>query len=843
MKKFLIVGLFCGAFLAVWFAGESPVAKSGRGQGGGVVIVSGNGDVNGDNGLDLSDAIYLLGHLFQGGPPPEPCPLVAETACSDGLDDDEDGDTDCDDSDCYQGANCPGNEDCGDNVDNDGDGATDCDDWDCSNSDLGCTPLPLPGFTYAGTKNAQGYHEWTHDRTGIIMVQLPGGLFNMGAQKQSPGGPNYDPIAGWGGVGPIPPAGFHSEVPVHGVILSPFLIGKYEVTNKQYSDLTGGDPPESLIAFEDDRPVDSARFDGLHDIRGNFLEQSLLLLPTEAQWEYACRAGTSTVYSSGDGDGPTALKTDSALETVGWYSENSDTGSGREPHVVGTKDANQFGIHDMHGNVLEYVEDYWFSDFYNDATAPTPPHPATDPLATRAGGPSGSTVACVGNDPCAVQRGGIWDRNRSDPQVSSKALARSAFRSVNSAAAGATSGINGFRLSLPLPTGPGPEFDCTDGVDDDGDGDTDCADFDCAADAGCPLEETSCNDGQDNDGDGLVDCDDCDCNCTPNPIAGFTVEPCNAQGYREWIHTQTGMRMVMLAAGTARIGGQSADPWDWNYDPFSQRFLVDVGDVVSFDTRNEELHEVTLSPYLIGIYEVTQGEYKGVTSSNPSLFRNDSTEMPPKTDCFQGAGNNACDDRPVENVTWGNLYTEPTGVRKPAGFLGLTDLHFPTEAQWEYACRAGQPSGRYSGNGKLDDMGWHSGNSFTGTPTETSFNPEGTETHDVGGKMPNQFGIYDMHGNVFEWVRDSYAHGDFYASTDGATDPLHEGIPACAGVTCTVCSGAAFCSIFRGGYFGTDPSANPSRPTCRSAARGANSPNAKAETLGFRAAFYPIPGR
>ena len=74
MRKFLIVGLFCGAFLAVRFSGESPVADSGRGQGG--VTVFGNGDVNGDGSLDLSDAIYLLSHLFQGGPAPELCPVV-----------------------------------------------------------------------------------------------------------------------------------------------------------------------------------------------------------------------------------------------------------------------------------------------------------------------------------------------------------------------------------------------------------------------------------------------------------------------------------------------------------------------------------------------------------------------------------------------------------------------------------------------------------------------------------------------------------------------------------------------------------------------------------------------
>jgi hypothetical protein len=171
--------------------------------------------VNGDNTLNISDAIYLVAHLFQGGPAPESCPgggPGAETACRDG-------------------------------VDNDVDGATDCDDWDCSNSDLDCTPLSLAGFTYQG-ENLQGYHEWDHDRTGIRMVSLPGGSFNMGAQREDLAGPNYDENAGWNGAGPQPmPGDDINESPVHRVTLSPFLIGKFEVTEDEYELIVGGESP------------------------------------------------------------------------------------------------------------------------------------------------------------------------------------------------------------------------------------------------------------------------------------------------------------------------------------------------------------------------------------------------------------------------------------------------------------------------------------------------------------------------------------------------------------------------------------------------------------------------
>ena len=258
-----------------------------------------------------------------------------------------------------------------------------------------------------------------------------------------------------------------------------------------------------------------------------------------------------------------------------------------------------------------------------------------------------------------------------------------------------------------------------------------------------------------------------------------------------------------MIAGTGLMGGQSGDPWDWNYDPRSQRFLVNDADATRMDTRNEgPVHEVTLSPYLIGKYEVTQKEYTDVMAFNPSTFQEESCSNPDED----------CDNRPVDNVRWVDLYEVAVNPSTEKGFIAATDFSLPTEAQWEYACRAGQ-SGPFSGTGKLDDMGWFNTN---------------VETHDVGLKDPNQFGIHDMHGNVHEWVRDEY-DPDYYSTTDGATDPFNE-VPATD-------------AIYRGGWYGTDGSGRSSQPTCRSASRGVNSAAAGGSILGFRAAFYPIPGR
>lgn len=111
-------------------------------------------------------------------------------------------------------------------------------------------------------------------------------------------------------------------------------------------------------------------------------------LPTEAQWEYACRAGTATQYSFGDNY--------KDLDKYGWYDKNS----GGHAHPVATKPANPFGLHDMHGNLWEWCQDFWGQDYYERAPSHDPPGPTTDDF--------------------RVLRGGCWHHPRS--------VCRSAFR-------------------------------------------------------------------------------------------------------------------------------------------------------------------------------------------------------------------------------------------------------------------------------------------------------------------------------------------------------------------------------------------------------------------------------
>jgi formylglycine-generating enzyme required for sulfatase activity len=180
-------------------------------------------------------------------------------------------------------------------------------------------------------RNDQGYAEYRHRKTGIVFVFLPGGKFLMGAQKDDPGAPNYDPEAK------------ANEGPVHGVELRPFLVAKYEVTQAEWERVMGKNPS----CFKgDDFPVEQVSWNNCQD----FCRKTGLKLPTEAQWEYSCRVG-STGLRSGTG----------RLEDIAWFEGNS----GGRTHPVGQKQPNRFGLHDMYGNAAEWCEDIWDEAFYS----------------------------------------------------------------------------------------------------------------------------------------------------------------------------------------------------------------------------------------------------------------------------------------------------------------------------------------------------------------------------------------------------------------------------------------------------------------------------------------------
>jgi formylglycine-generating enzyme required for sulfatase activity len=144
------------------------------------------------------------------------------------------------------------------------------------------------------------------------------------------------------------------------VITRPFYMGKLELTEAQYEKVMGVNPS---VVKGDDLPVHNVSWQDAHDFCEKLSQQSgrEVRLPTEAQWEYACRAGTTTAYSSGNTIGD--------LDKVAWYGANS----GGKPHPGGQKAANAWGLYDMHGNIREFVQDLYGKEPLADATDPTGP--------------------------------------------------------------------------------------------------------------------------------------------------------------------------------------------------------------------------------------------------------------------------------------------------------------------------------------------------------------------------------------------------------------------------------------------------------------------------------------
>jgi len=224
---------------------------------------------------------------------------------------------------------------------------------------------------------------------GVVMelVLIPAGSFKMGSPDNEAG------------------RFYNKEGPVHRVrITKPFYIGKYEVTQEVWEKVMGTNPSNFKGAKN---PVDNVSWNHCQDFlkklnalvvalphphpsptgRGSKGE-GLFRLPTEAEWEYACRAGTKTRFCAGDADG--------ALADYAWFEANS----GITEHPVGEKKPNAWGLHDMHGNVWEWCADWYAYDYYAKNPKDNPTGPA------------------AGKD--HVLRGGGWNYN--------PAYCRSAYR-------------------------------------------------------------------------------------------------------------------------------------------------------------------------------------------------------------------------------------------------------------------------------------------------------------------------------------------------------------------------------------------------------------------------------
>jgi formylglycine-generating enzyme required for sulfatase activity len=169
------------------------------------------------------------------------------------------------------------------------------------------------------------------NKLGMKFAWIPPGTFTMGSPNTEEGRQKW-------------------EVQHKVTLTRGFYMGVYPVTQKQWHEVMGGNP--SNFKKGDNYPVEMVSWEDCQKFVKKLSEREgqEYRLPTEAEWEYACRAGTTTTYYTGDDE--------NALDRAGWYSKNS----GKVTHPVGQKEANKWGLYDMHGNVYQWCAD-WYGDY------------------------------------------------------------------------------------------------------------------------------------------------------------------------------------------------------------------------------------------------------------------------------------------------------------------------------------------------------------------------------------------------------------------------------------------------------------------------------------------------
>jgi serine/threonine-protein kinase len=528
------------------------------------------------------------------------------------------------------------------------------------------------------------------------------------------------------------------EAPQHHVrITRPFYLGVYPVTQAEYKRVTGVNPSDytgnqmDVSAFRPplDAQVIQDRKNAAQQIAGRDTSRHpvemvdwdealefcrklsampaeraagrVYRLPTEAQWEYACRAGTTTRWYSGND-----VK---RLGDVAWFGRDACLMT----HPVGQKQPNAWGLYDMYG-MGQWCFDRVGPRYYAQS-------PLDDPT-----GPS--------RGPSRVKRGSHWPHAPSECRSAFRSDVRpdlhdrcTGFRVVAevegkaAAGKGKAEGVTADRTPIPHPQSPIPPP------------------------AVAPFDAAGAQQHQ----------------ATWAKHLGLPVKETNA----------IGMPLELIPPGEFAMGSTSEE-----IATESQR-AKERNEVQGYLHRvasEGPRHRVKITrPFYLGTYPVTQGEYERLMGVNPSAFATKQMEVsafkPPlddeqtnirARDARRFAGKDTS-HRPVETVSWDDCMEFCRRLSAlPAERAAGRVYRLPTEAEWEYACRAGTTTRWYCGNNEagLADVAW-----------VKSFNESTVATHPVGERRPNAWGLCDMHGNVWQWCADWF--GENYYQQSPPSDP------------------------------------------------------------------------
>jgi formylglycine-generating enzyme required for sulfatase activity len=476
------------------------------------------------------------------------------------------------------------------------------------------------------------------NQVGIVFILIPPGSFMMGSTN-----------------------GRLNEKPVHQVTISqPFFMGEYEVTQAEWQTVMGNNPSY----FKDcggNCPVEQVSWDDAQKFINTLNESNdgfTYRLPSEAEWEYACRAGTTGDYAGNFND-------------IAWFSKNSG-GSG--PHAVGQKKPNAWGLFDMQGNVSEWCQDSYHETYFG---APT----------------DGSAWLSGGDENLRIFRGGSWPYGEEMLRAATRAAFPRDYKAAHT---------NGFRVVAT----PRTSLSLTDSGSSS------------AKPPNSPLPLHSFDFVTvtlDNSGK-LKNRETKSANAFAEDLGGVKLE------------------MVAIPPGEFMMGSSDTDvqrsvQTAKRYDERAESWWF---------TNETPQHRVRINYWFyLGKYEVTLAQWRAIMGTNPSTFT-------------------GCDDCPVEQVSWNDAVEFCQKLSARTG----REYRLPSEAEWEYAARAGTTTPFAFGETITPEIVNYNGDYPYGNAAKGTNREKTVPVGSLG--VANAFGLYDMHGNVFEWCQDWY-HNSYSA--------------------------------------------------------------------------------